>query len=81
MSIPHDLNPPDAVHSALTGLQRESVRFDEAAGRIAADTLEFRGNLPADLVELKSAAQAQSMNLAVLREAIDMSDSMVDILA
>ena len=70
-------NPPNALSSALSGIQLNSARLDTAAERIAKMDPDVAGNM----VEMIRAEAAVGYNAAAARVALGAQDSILNILA
>ena len=76
-SISGIYNPPNALSSAMTGIQRNTARIDVAAAKIAAMEPDVAGNM----VEMVRAESAVGFNAAAAQVTLDAQDSIMDILA
>ncbi|MFH2000981.1 MAG: hypothetical protein ABIK28_14965 [Planctomycetota bacterium] len=70
----------EALHAAVTGIQTNMKKYDEAAIRAVNDTRDLSG-LARDIVDMKFHKRAIQMNFPTIRAADEMLGSLVDILA
>jgi flagellar basal body rod protein FlgC len=68
----------DIMAIALSGIQAATRRFSASAQRVVSDP---RSDLAGEIVEEKLDAAALKANVAVIRTADDMTESLLDILA